>query len=105
MCFFGLAGLQVRPSRWSIVETVLEYDPAKGGAVSDYRIDVLWDEEATVWVATSEDIPGLVLESGSLDALVERVRFAVSDLLDLNANGGEPVSLSIRSERRELVTV
>ncbi len=35
-----------------------------------YRIKFLWDNEAAVWVATSEDVPGLVLESGSFDVLV-----------------------------------
>ena len=45
---------------------------------------IIWDEEAAVWVATSEDIKGLVLESGSADALIERVRIAVPELLELN---------------------
>ena len=49
-----------------------------------YTVNFLWDAEAAVWVATSEDIPGLVLESGSYDALIERVRFAVPELLELN---------------------
>jgi len=40
----------------------------------EYVIDTVWDDEAAVWIATSDDIPGLVLESGSLDALFERVR-------------------------------
>ena len=43
-----------------------------------------WDDEASVWVATSDDVPGLVLESGSLDALIERVKVAVPELLALN---------------------
>lgn len=34
-----------------------------------YTVNLLWDSEASVWVATSEDIRGLVLESGSLDVL------------------------------------
>ena len=38
-----------------------------------YKIDFVYDENAEVWVATSEDIPGLVLESGSIDALIERL--------------------------------
>ena len=50
----------------------------------DYKINFLWDSEASVWVASSDDIPGLVLESGSFDALMERVRFAVPELLELN---------------------
>ena len=52
--------------------------------VMDYRINIIWDNEAAVYVATSEDVPGLVLESGSLDALIERVKTAVPELLELN---------------------
>jgi len=50
----------------------------------DYKISFLWDNDAGVWVATSEDIPGLVLESGSIDALIERVKYAVPELIVLN---------------------
>ena len=45
-----------------------------------------WDSEAAVWIATSDDVPGLVLESASFDALVERVKTAVSELIDVNEN-------------------
>lgn len=48
------------------------------------RINFIWDEDASVWIATSDDVPGLVLESGSFDALIERVRYAVPELLELN---------------------
>lgn len=50
----------------------------------NYIVNLAWDTEASVWIATSDDIPGLVLESGSFDALLERVRFAVPELLELN---------------------
>ena len=50
----------------------------------EYKIQLLWDNEASVWVATSPDVPGLVLESGSFDALIERVRYAIPELLELN---------------------
>ena len=49
-----------------------------------YIINLLWDTEASVWVATSEDIKGLVLESGSLDVLIQKIRVAMPDLLKLN---------------------
>ena len=52
--------------------------------MSEYIINLLWDNEAAVWIATSQNIPGLILESGSLDALIERVRFAAPELLALN---------------------
>jgi len=51
----------------------------------NYTVNLTWDAEAAVWIATSDDIPGLVLESGSFDALLERVRFAAPELIELNA--------------------
>jgi hypothetical protein len=74
--------------------------------LSEYRVDFLWDYEADVWVATSDDIPGLVLESGSFDALVERVRFALPELLELNGiqhNGAIPIYYS--AEKRESLRI
>ena len=50
-----------------------------------YVINLLWDDEAKVWVATSDDIPGLVLEAGSFDALIERVQAAAPELIKLNS--------------------
>lgn len=67
----------------------------------EYIITFTWDEEASVWIATSNDIPGLVLESGSFDALLERTRFAVPELLSLNAQDSQPFSLTFKSERHE----
>ncbi|MBQ7720365.1 MAG: DUF1902 domain-containing protein [Clostridia bacterium] len=69
----------------------------------DYRINIIWDSEAAVYVATSEDVPGLVLESGSLDALIERVKTAVPELLELNNRNNKQYNLTILSERLEKV--
>lgn len=67
----------------------------------EYIVHFTWDEEAGVWIATSDDIPGLVSESGSYDALLERTRFAVPELLSLNAHETKPLSLTFISERHE----
>ena len=67
----------------------------------EYVINFTWDNESGVWIATSNDIPGLVLESGSFDALLERTRFAVPELLELNAVSAQPLSLTFRPERHE----
>lgn len=71
----------------------------------EYIINLDWDSEACVWIATSDDIPGLVLESGSFDALVERVRFAAPELLALNNATKTPSTLNFRSERRERIAM
>lgn len=68
----------------------------------EYIINCLWDDEAGVWTASSEDIPGLVLESGSLDALIERIRFALPELIELN-HLQNSASICYRSERHERV--
>lgn len=70
-----------------------------------YKINVLWDDEAGVWVATSDDIPGLVLESGSFDALLERVRFAVPELLELNRDTQSEMLLTFVTERLERIAL
>ncbi len=50
-----------------------------------YIILFTYDEEAEVWIATSPDVRGLVLESESLDNLMKRVKDAVPELLELNS--------------------
>lgn len=69
----------------------------------EYVVTLTWDAEAGVWIAESEDIPGLVLESGSFDALLERVRFAVPELLTLNHMETSSFMLTFLSERRERI--
>ncbi|MEN0040327.1 MAG: DUF1902 domain-containing protein [Pseudomonadota bacterium] len=43
-----------------------------------------WDALAQVWVATSDDIAGLAVEADTHEKLEEKVRAAVSDLIELN---------------------
>lgn len=47
-------------------------------------INALWDSEAGVWVATSDDIAGLVTESKTFEALLKKLRTLVPELLQLN---------------------
>jgi hypothetical protein len=48
-----------------------------------YTVDLKWDDEAYVWLASSKDVPDLALESGLLDSLMERMKYAVPDLLNV----------------------
>ena len=73
--------------------------------MAEYLVSLIWDEEAGVWVATSDNIPGLVLESGSLDALIERVRFTAPELLSLNGIVRNEYPVRFISERLELIAV
>jgi len=63
-----------------------------GGAmgVQSYTVNVLWDEEAKVWVATSEDVPGLVTEADTFEELERHIRELVPILLKANRAMPEP---------------
>lgn len=43
-----------------------------------------WDDQAGVWVATSDDVPGLVTESKTFETLLKKLRTLVPELLELN---------------------
>ena len=45
-----------------------------------FAINLIWDSKEAKWIAKSEDVPGLVLEAGSLDALINGLKDAVPEL-------------------------
>ena len=49
-----------------------------------YEIRAQWDSDAGVWVAESDDVPGLVAEADSPKVLVQKLRVLIPELLELN---------------------
>jgi predicted RNase H-like HicB family nuclease len=43
-----------------------------------------WDDEAEVWVATSDDVPGLATEADTIEALSIKLQSMVPELLEAN---------------------
>jgi hypothetical protein len=69
------------------------------------EVHALWDAEAEVWSAEAENLPGLVTEADSIDALMAKLRVMVPELLsyspDLAARlGPENHLVSERSSGR-----
>jgi len=62
------------------------------------RIDARWDDEAHVWIATSGDAPGLVVEAPSWQSMIDEVRSVLPDLLELDAKGVREISLTFKAE-------
>ena len=56
----------------------------------EYAIEATWDDEAGVWVAESQDVPGLVTEAASLDELAARLVIIIPELLELNSHIHSP---------------
>ena len=63
-----------------------------------------WDPDALVWVATSDDVPGLVTEAATVEGLREKILIMIPELLKLNdgpsgAHGDVPLSLRYEEDR------
>ena len=70
-------------------------------ADSTFTVIARWDEEARVWVAQSDDVPGLVTEAENEEQLVATLREMIPELLELNNSPrrGEPIDVLLRFER------
>lgn len=61
-----------------------------------------WDEEACVWVAISDDIPGLATEAETTEVLMDKLKVMISELMETNGYGdGEEISFELFSRRFE----
>jgi hypothetical protein len=49
-----------------------------------YRVLAHWDDQAKVWWAESEEVPGLATEAATFEELGDNVRAIAPDLLSLN---------------------
>jgi hypothetical protein len=60
-----------------------------------YTVRARWDSDAGVWVASSDDVPGLVTEAASWDALAAKLVSLVPELLTLNGRIQEGTTVRI----------
>jgi predicted RNase H-like HicB family nuclease len=74
-------------------------------ATDTYHIQADWDPEAGVWIATSEDVPGLATEAETVEALTEKLRVMIPELLEANQMLPDNLAISfeLTSHRHELV--
>ena len=71
---------------WAKVRKGLPPYPKKGNimTVKPFFVRAEWDEEASVWVATSDDVPGLVTEEATMEGLIEKLKVIIPELLEAN---------------------
>lgn len=55
--------------------------------IKPFFIRAEWDDEALVWVASSDDVPGLATEAENLEELIRKLKIMIPELLE--ANGAE----------------
>ena len=62
-------------------------------------IQAIWDAEASVYVATSEDIWGLAVEAVTMEQLIVKLKQVIPELIELNEGGKvQETPFQLRSE-------
>ena len=70
--------------------------------MTEYIISLDWDEETARWYAINDDIP-IMLEDASLDVLINRVKLAAPELLELNGKPHTDQNLLFKMEAQAVV--
>jgi predicted RNase H-like HicB family nuclease len=76
--------------------------------VTTYHVTAEWDDDARVWVASSDDVPGLATGADTFEDLVEKLKVVIPELLVENGllpAGTDSVPFKIKAERNELAPV
>ena len=76
--------------------------------MTTYHVTAEWDDDARVWVASSEDVPGLATGADNFEDLVEKLKVVIPELLVENGllpAGTDSVPFEIKAERNELAPV
>jgi predicted RNase H-like HicB family nuclease len=61
----------------------------------DINVEAFWDEEGHVWVASSNDVPGLITEADTMEHLMQKLKIVIPELLHANGLLNEPGTIDI----------
>jgi hypothetical protein len=64
----------------------------------DITVQARWDSEASVWLATSDDVPGLVVEADTWPGMINEVQLVLPELLQLSGAAGDKLSVTCKAE-------
>lgn len=75
--------------------------------MTEFKIEAEWDIDAEVWVATSPNVPGLVVQGRTPDEIVDKVRLVLPALIEIGVEPGDRLNVTFRrvegrEERRSL---
>ena len=70
--------------------------------MNKYTIAIAFDEEAKKWYAQNDEIP-ILLEDISLDTLINRVKLAAPEMLEINNMPHAGVALLFRMETQAVM--
>lgn len=73
-----------------------------------YLIQATWDNDAKMWVAESDDIPGVVAEAEDQETLRRKLASLIPEMIDLNnvaVDRTKPLDVVIRYSREDRISL
>jgi predicted RNase H-like HicB family nuclease len=73
--------------------------------MAPYQVKAEWDDAASVWVASSDDVPGLATGADTFEALIDKLKIVIPELLEANGllpDGTTDVPFAVTAERIEM---
>ncbi|MBN3898996.1 MAG: DUF1902 domain-containing protein [Nostoc sp. NOS(2021)] len=72
------------------------------------NVSAFWDAEVDVWVASSDNLPGLVTEASTIEVLTAKLKAMIPELLELNtveSCNKDYIDLYLTTHRHESIKV
>lgn len=69
---------------------------------SRIKVNAVWDDEAQVWVATSDDVPGLATEAETCEALFAKLKILIPELLAANGRVSNGIPFALLTSREAI---
>ncbi|MDR0444355.1 MAG: DUF1902 domain-containing protein [Treponema sp.] len=70
--------------------------------MDEYTVTIAFDDEAQKWYAQNDDIP-IILEDYSLDTLINRIKLAAPEMLEVNNMPHAGINLTFRMEAQAVM--
>ncbi len=70
--------------------------------MTEFRIEAEQDGDADVWVATSPNVPGLIVQGRTQDEIVEKVRLVLPALWGVGIELEDRLSITFRKRQSPL---
>jgi predicted RNase H-like HicB family nuclease len=78
-------------------------------ATTQITVKAEWDPDAKVWVASSDDVPGLITEAETIEALAEKLSVMIPELLEANGmltgSVTRQVPINLIAHREQLISL
>jgi predicted RNase H-like HicB family nuclease len=69
--------------------------------MTEFRVDAEWDSEANVWVATSPNVAGLIVQGRTKDEVIEKVRLVLPGLYEIGIEPDDTLHIFFRREQKD----